>query len=88
MTRRTLRLAYFLFGLLTINTFVAPFLLKQIVDRGEHAGWPPDRPVEWVAFCGVVGTTLVILVALLRILFVSLKASRSVERRQSERGEV
>ena len=88
MTRRTLRLAYFLFGLLTINTFVSPFLLKMIVDRGEHPGWPPDRPVEWVAFVGVVGTTVVILVALLRILLVTLKASRNDSQHQAERGEV
>jgi hypothetical protein len=88
MTRRTLRLAYFLFGLLTINTFVSPFLLKLILNRGDHPGWPPDRPVEWVAFWGVVGSSFFILVALLRIWFASLKTLRSVERRQAGRGQV
>ncbi len=64
MSKRTVRLAYALLGLMTLASFGGPFLIGMILRGGANPEWPPDRPVEWVAFAGIAGLVVIILVAL------------------------
>jgi hypothetical protein len=58
--RGLLRVALLLLGLLTLVTFIGPFVAFFILRGGESPEWPPDRPVEWWA----VGLTSVLGLAL------------------------
>lgn len=55
------RLAYGLLGALTVLAFGGPFLLMAIIGGGENPKWPPDRPVEWVAFVTIVALVLILM---------------------------
>jgi hypothetical protein len=55
-------LPYVLLGLMTLLSFAGPFLIALVFGGGAHPGWPPDRPVEWLAF-GVITAAVVALMA-------------------------
>lgn len=54
------RLPLILLGLLSLVTFVGPFVIFGVVRGGQRIGWPPDRPVEWWTL-GAVSTMAVVL---------------------------
>ncbi|QEH32801.1 hypothetical protein OJF2_12850 [Aquisphaera giovannonii] len=48
------RLPYVLLIAMTAVSFGGPFVMLAAVRGGPNAGWPPDRPVEWVAIAAVM----------------------------------
>jgi len=45
-------------GLLSVGSFVGPFLIFLTIRGGDREVWPPDRPLEWAVLIGV--TALVV----------------------------
>jgi hypothetical protein len=58
-----------LLGLLTIVTFIGPFVLFLTIRGGDCPDWPPDRPVEWWVFGLVLATFLALMAACLTARF-------------------
>ncbi len=54
------RTPYILLIALSVVSFGGPFLMMGVIRGGPSAGWPPDRPIEWV-------TTAVVLVLFLAL---------------------
>lgn len=52
------RLAFILFGLMTIVTFGGPLAFGYVLRGGQSPGWPPDRPVEWIILGVTTGLVL------------------------------
>jgi hypothetical protein len=67
MSQRPPRTPYVLLGLLTLLTGGGPVLIYRSIGGGANPRWPPDRPVEWGVFGGVVGTYVVLMGACLVI---------------------
>lgn len=61
------RLAYALLGALTVVSFGGPIALMLVIGGGQNPKWPPDRPVEWIAFGAIVTVACVLLVLCLSI---------------------
>lgn len=61
------RLPYVLLGLMTLASFGGPFGIVAILQGGERPGWPPDRPVEWVAFAAICGLVAALMIACLAL---------------------
>jgi len=49
--------------MMTIVSFGGPLALMLVIGGGEHPKWPPDRPIEWIAF-GVIMTVACVLLLL------------------------
>lgn len=54
-----------LLGVLTVVSLGGPFGIVVALRGGGHAGWPPDRPVEWVVFVGVCAAVVALMAACL-----------------------
>ncbi len=61
------RLPMILLGLLTLGTIGGPFLMLLVVRGGPSAGWPPDRPVEWIVIAAVMISVVALFVACITI---------------------
>ena len=61
------RWPFVLLGLMTIASFGGPIGIVAILRGGDHAGWPPDRPVEWLAFSAICGLVAALMVACLAL---------------------
>ncbi|CAN5733819.1 hypothetical protein BH23PLA1_BH23PLA1_07350 [soil metagenome] len=61
------RLPFVLLGLMTVVTFLGPFVILLVLRGGRRPVWPPDRPVEWVVFWGVSGVVAGLMVACLGV---------------------
>jgi hypothetical protein len=61
MKQSTSRLAYALLIAMTLVSFGGPVVLMLVIGGGESPKWPPDRPVEWLAFGLIVGTASVLI---------------------------
>ncbi len=77
---KVLRRAYALLALLSVGCFGGPFLIGSTLRGGDHRGWPPDRPVEWVAAVGVSATVLVTFLLLGSIWVANYKELKSARR--------
>ena len=84
MSRALIRVAYVLLGLLTLATFGGYFLIGHVLKGGDHAGWPPDRPVEWGVFAGVTGSVVGLLLGLGVIWLMSMAGLRKEQRARAE----
>ena len=65
---------------MTVASFGGPFLIGMILRGGEHPEWPPDRPVEWVAFAGGAGLVVVLLIGLGAIGIMNMKELQAAQR--------
>jgi hypothetical protein len=61
--QRLPRLPYVLLGAMTLASFGGPFVILAMVRGGANAGWPPDRPVEWVTIALVFGLVVALFFA-------------------------
>ena len=84
MNQPTSKFAYALLFLMTFFSMGGPFLIGHVLKGGEHAGWPPDRPVEWVTFVAVTG---IVIGLLMTILIYGLTFKRKLNRLMAERRE-
>ena len=84
MSRGVLRIAYVLLGLMTALSFGGPWLIGATLKGGARPGWPPDRPVEWVAFAGVTALVVAVLIGLGVIWLMSLAGLRREQRARAE----
>lgn len=80
MARSAPRLPLVLFGLLSVLTFIGPFLLWATLRGGLRADWPPDRPVEWWMFFGIVGGFAALMLACIGTATASLRALKEPPR--------
>ena len=89
MSRALIRVAYVLFGLLTLATFGGYFLIGHVLSGGERPGWPPDRQVEWGVFAGVTGSVVALMIGLGVIWLMSLAGLRKEKaaRTGTDRGD-
>lgn len=71
------RLPLVLLGGLTAVSFGGPFGLGWVLAGGSGRGWPPDRPVEWVALFGVVGLAILLLTMVLALNLANLRAMKA-----------
>jgi uncharacterized membrane protein YedE/YeeE len=69
MSARVPRTPFVLFGLMTVATFVGPFVIFLTIQGGRSPNWPPDRPIEWLVFGLVTGSVVVLIFACLTIGF-------------------
>jgi hypothetical protein len=67
MAGRVPRLPYVLLILMTIASFGGPVGIGVVLRGGASPNWPPDRTVEWVAFAGVTGLVVALMIACLSI---------------------
>jgi uncharacterized membrane protein YhaH (DUF805 family) len=58
---RLRRASFALFTLLSILTFAGPLLILVVGKGGESPTYPPDRPIEWRVFVGVIVLYVVLL---------------------------
>jgi hypothetical protein len=58
---------YLLLGGLTLVTFGGPFAMLVVIRGGPSAGWPPDRPIEWITIGLVCGLAFALFVACVSI---------------------
>jgi hypothetical protein len=58
---RLRRASFVLFTLLSIFTFAGPLLILVVGQGGERPTYPPDRPIEWRVFVGVIVLYVVLL---------------------------
>ncbi len=63
------RLPYVLLAAMTVVSFGGPFVIVGVIWGGDSAGWPPDRPIEWVTIGLVLALFLVLFVACVSIRF-------------------
>jgi hypothetical protein len=84
MSRALVRVAYVLFGLLTLATFGGYFLIGHVLSGGERPGWPPDRQVEWGVFAGVTGAVVALMIGLGVIYLMSLAGLRKERQARAE----
>jgi hypothetical protein len=75
MTPPTTRTAVIILAIMTALCFGGPFGVKWILSGGIERGWPPDRPVEWIALFGTCGLVLAMMVVLLAM---NLHLTRSI----------
>jgi hypothetical protein len=61
------RMPFFLLGLMTLATFVGPFVIFFTIQGGRSPTWPPDRPLEWWVLGIVTGSVLILMVACLTV---------------------
>ena len=61
------RLPYVLLAAMTVVSFGGPFVIVGVIWGGDSAGWPPDRPIEWVTIGLVLALFLVLFVACVSI---------------------
>jgi hypothetical protein len=61
MTRPASRLAYGLLAVMTAVSFGGPLVIMIVLAGGESPKWPPDRPIEWTVFVGIVGLASLLL---------------------------
>ncbi len=61
------RLPYVLLAAMTVVSFGGPFVIVAVICGGDSAGWPPDRPIEWVTIGLVLALFLVLFVACVSI---------------------
>ena len=81
------KFAYVLLMLMSIFAFGGPFAIGRVLEGGEHGGWPPDRPVEWVTLVGVCGGVLVLMTTILAHgLTFQRRLARESARRKVEEG--
>ncbi len=59
------RLPLAILGVMTVVSFGGPFALRAILMGGAQPGWPPDRPVEWIALTGICGLVAILMIILL-----------------------
>jgi hypothetical protein len=81
MSRSVVRLAYALLAAMTLLSFGGPFLIGAIMRGGVSPDWPPDRPVEWIAFTGVTGLVVAVLIGMALIWVVNMKSLRAAKER-------
>jgi hypothetical protein len=79
MTQPASRLAYGLLAAMTAVSFGGPLVIMIVLAGGESPKWPPDRPIEWAVFMGIVGfASLLILLGLtIRVWLPRLESSDS-----------
>jgi hypothetical protein len=61
------RLPYVLLAALSVVCFGGPFFMVAVLRGGQSSGWPPDRPIEWIAIGVVFVLFLVLFVACVSI---------------------
>lgn len=57
---RLKRVSMILFVALSILTLAGPALIYWVGRGGERPTYPPDRPLEWKVFLGVIGLYIVL----------------------------
>jgi len=67
MNQPASRLAYALLGAMTAASFGGPIALMLVIGGGQNPKWPPDRPIEWIAFGSIVTVVCVLLALCLSI---------------------
>jgi hypothetical protein len=60
-------LPFVLLGAMTLVSFGGPFAMLVIIQGGESAKWPPDRPIEWITVGLVVGLAIALFCACISI---------------------
>lgn len=81
MTRRVVRIAYILLGVMTVASFGGPLLIGGVLKGGKSPDWPPDRSVEWVAFAGTTGLVLAVMAGLTGIWAANIKELNAAKAR-------
>ncbi len=61
------RFPYVLLAALTIVSFGGPFVIVAFIRGGEKPGWPPDRPIEWIAVTIIMTLFLILFIACVSI---------------------
>lgn len=56
------RTPFVMLGLMTLATLAGPLAIILTLRGGRVRTWPPDRPIEWITFIGVVVLVLGLLV--------------------------
>jgi hypothetical protein len=67
MNQSPSRLAYALLGAMTVVSFGGPIALMLVIGGGQNPKWPPDRPIEWMAFGVIVSIACALLLLCLSI---------------------
>ena len=57
------RTPYIVLIALSVVSFGGPFVMVSVIRGGPSAGWPPDRPVEWLTMAVVLVLFLTLFVA-------------------------
>lgn len=70
-----------LFGLLSAWTLIGPLVIFLVGRGGSTPFWPPDRPVEWVAF---VGSTALFIALFVACIADAARAQRRLQATQAE----
>jgi hypothetical protein len=52
---------------LSVVSFGGPFFMVGVIRGGQSAGWPPDRPIEWLTMAVVLVLFLALFVACVSI---------------------
>ena len=73
---RVAKLPLVLLACLSVVTFAGPFGLGWVLSGGRERAWPPDRPVEWVAFTGLILLATGLFVATLALNLANLRAMK------------
>ena len=58
---------YILLIALSVLSFGGPFVMVGVIRGGQSAGWPPDRPIEWLTMAVVLVLFLALFVACVSI---------------------
>ena len=61
------RTPYILLIALSVVCFGGPFVMVGVIRGGQSAGWPPDRPIEWLTMAVVLVLFLALFVACVSI---------------------
>ena len=61
------RTPYILLIALSVVCFGGPFAMLGVIRGGQSAGWPPDRPIEWLTMAVVLVLFLALFVACVSI---------------------
>jgi hypothetical protein len=81
---RVERLPLVLLGVMTVLCFGGPFGILWVLKGGAAEGWPPDRPVEWVA---LVGSCALVAGLMVVLLVMNLRATKAIRAERQSRAE-
>lgn len=73
---RVERLPLLILAVMTLLCFAGPLGVWWVLLGGRAEGWPPDRPVEWVALIASCGVVLAMMMVLL---FMNLRTTKAIQ---------
>ena len=62
-------------AVMSVLCFGGPFGVRWVLQGGKQEGWPPDRPVEWVA---LIGSCVLVLTFMLVLLKINLRLAKTI----------